>query len=215
MTNWTDEHLESLLRDTFRAHEDLADPDRAISLAGAAPGSRRRWPAIVAAAAAVAVAAGGTSSLVARNGDPAPSVLADATSPTLDPGPRTTEENIEVTHEQSAWLLHAVPMPPGSRELTESPTKHYRRQQVVSGPSDPEFGRTTWWTVKLSADQFADWLSSHQPDGLRLVPDEDGGTLEGGEASETTDTSTDQATVTTPSSAGATSSGCAGTTRTV
>ena len=53
MTNWTDEHLEKMVRDTFRAHEDLADLERAISLADAAPDNRRRWPAIVAAAAAV------------------------------------------------------------------------------------------------------------------------------------------------------------------
>jgi hypothetical protein len=185
MTNRTDTHLEQLLRETFRAHEDLADPDRAISLADAAPTGRRRWPAIVAAAAAVAVVAGGTSYVVARNGEPSPSLPADTTSPTLDPDPRTTEENIEATHEQSAWLLHAVPMPPGSEELTESPTRYFRQSHLVSGPSDPEFTRTTWWTVQVSADEFADWLSTHQPNGLRLVPDEDGGTLYGGEASET------------------------------
>ena len=40
MTNWTDEHLESLLRDTFRAHEDLADPERASAIADAAQDPR-------------------------------------------------------------------------------------------------------------------------------------------------------------------------------
>ena len=63
MTTWTDEHLEELLRDTFRAHEDLADPDRASAIADArAP--RRRWPVILSAAAAVALVVGGTSYVV-------------------------------------------------------------------------------------------------------------------------------------------------------
>jgi hypothetical protein len=91
----------------------------------------------------------------------------------------TTHDNVVATRAFSAWLLHAVPMPRGAREWKKSPTAHYRDGTLGIGPSDPAFGRTTWWTIALSRDVFASWLHAHVPRGLRVNPD-DGEAVEGG-----------------------------------
>lgn len=179
MTHWTDERVEELLRDTFRAHEDLADAERAATLASAAV-DRRRWPVIVSAAAAVALVAGGTTYLVSRSDEPAPPVASPTTSPTPpDPRDATTEDNIAAARAQAAWMLHAVPMPPGSQEWSESPNDHFRQVTLGVGPADSELRRTTWWTVPLPVQELRPWFADHQPDGLRLQRDEDGGVARG------------------------------------
>lgn len=175
MTIWSDERLEQLLRDTFRDHEDLADPDRAVNLAGS-PDRRRRWPAVVAAAAAVAVLAGGTAYLVGdgpdRSSPGGPAGSSTAASPSPTPPTGTTDQNVLATHARSTWLLHAVPMPPGSRETSESPIPEFRERNFGMGPSDAEFTLSTWWVVPTSGADFTAWLSTHAPDGLDYL---DGG----------------------------------------
>ena len=79
------------------------------------------------------------------------------------------------TRKFSKWLLHAVPMPPSAREWSHSPTSHYRHASVGIGPSDPDFTRTTWWTVSLSREAFGSWLHTHAPHGHGLRADSDSG----------------------------------------
>ena len=62
-------------------------------------------------------------------------------------------------------------MPPSAREWGHSPTSHYRNASVGIGPSDPDFTRTTWWTVPLSREAFGTWLQTHAPHGLRADSD--------------------------------------------
>lgn len=88
----------------------------------------------------------------------------------------TTHANVVATHRYSAWLLHAVPMPPGAREWSRSPTAHYRHASLGIGPSDPAFTRTTWWTVPLAQRAFVEWLATHAPPGLRRDVGSDGST---------------------------------------
>ena len=79
---------------------------------------------------------------------------------------RTTHDNVVTTRRFSAWLLHAVPMPPSAQEWHHSPTVHYRHASMGIGPSDARFTRTTWWTVPLSSGALDDWLRHHAPPGL-------------------------------------------------
>lgn len=83
----------------------------------------------------------------------------------------TTHDNVVATRKLSAWMLRAVPMPPGARQWQHSPTAHYRHASMGIGPSDPKLTRTTWWTVPLSESAFEAWLRHHAPHGLTLDPD--------------------------------------------
>lgn len=184
MTDWSDDRLEEVLRDTFASREDLADPDRAVTLVPT-HGPRRRWPVMLSAAAAVALVAGGTSYVVGRGSDAPSPRPSSATSPTPPPQETaTTQDNIEATRAMSAWLLHAVPMPPGSHELSSSPTALYRRPPIGAGPADSAFTDTTWWTVPLGAAGFEQWLTEHHPTELRLDPDEGATTIADGQRSD-------------------------------
>jgi hypothetical protein len=107
-----------------------------------------------------------------RSEETPPSPTPHAAS-TAVPAP-TTHDNIVATRRYSAWLLHAVPMPPGAKEWRRSPTAHYRNGSLGIGPSDPKLSRVTWWTVALSRDAFGTWLHHHVPRGLR-VEDSGGG----------------------------------------
>ncbi|MCW2794100.1 MAG: hypothetical protein JWO76_3198 [Nocardioides sp.] len=107
---------------------------------------------------------------------PSPSLSPSPSPSPVLPAPRssgaaaTTHDHVVATRRFSAWLLHAVPMPPGAREWHRSPTAHYRRGSVGIGPSDPRFTRTTWWTVSLSSDALVSWLRHHAPRALRPEP---------------------------------------------
>ena len=140
MKSWTDGQLEQLPRDTFRDHENLADPDRALAVAlTTAPARRRRWPVIWSAAAAVALVVGGTvvrrhSALTARRVHRLVPHSADSPTP---PGlGATDEENIAATRAQAAWILHAVPMPDGAEEWHEPPTAVLGEPGLGTCPSD-------------------------------------------------------------------------------
>jgi hypothetical protein len=104
---------------------------------------------------------------------------APSPSPSPSPSPgaaaTTTRDNVVATRKFSKWLLHAVPLPPSAREWSHSPTSHYRHASVGIGPSDPDFTRTTWWTVSRSREAFGSWL--HAPHGLRADSDS-GGSVE-------------------------------------
>lgn len=96
-------------------------------------------------------------------------------SPAFDAAARTTtHDNVVATRKLSAWMLHAVPMPPDARHWHHSPTAHYRHGSIRIGPSDDRFSRTTWWTVPLSRDAFTSWLRTHAPHGLRADPGSEG-----------------------------------------
>lgn len=107
----------------------------------------------------------------------APSAPATPSPPAPSRATVSTEDNVRATRAFSAWLLHAVPMPPGAQEWHRSPSAHFRRGSVGIGPSDRRFTRTTWWTVPLPAASFRAWLRSHAPRGLRAESDS-GGSVE-------------------------------------
>ncbi|MFY9915885.1 MAG: hypothetical protein WAK18_14540, partial [Nocardioidaceae bacterium] len=86
----------------------------------------------------------------------------------------TTHDHVLAARKFSTWLLHAVPMPPSAREWSHSPTSGYRHASVGIGPSDPDFTRTTWWTVSLTREAFVSWLQTHAPEGVRAESDSGG-----------------------------------------
>ena len=95
-------------------------------------------------------------------------------APMAAAGATSTADNVARTRAFSAWLLHAVPMPPDAREWRRSPTDHFRTGTLGIGPSDVHFTRSTWWTVPLSSEAFGSWLLAHAPNGLRPDPDAGG-----------------------------------------
>ncbi|GGO91050.1 hypothetical protein GCM10011584_24210 [Nocardioides phosphati] len=94
---------------------------------------------------------------------PAPSTAPRAPSHAAAP---STRENVAATRKYAGWLLHAVPMPRGSRERKHSPTNRFEEMGTAYGPSDEAFQHTTWWTVPLPPDAFRDWVDRHVPRGL-------------------------------------------------
>lgn len=161
MTDWTDEELGDLLAKTFRSHEELADPEKARTLAAfASMPRRRRWPAVTAAAAAVVLVAGGTAYLVHRDGQAPPD-----SAPVTSTIPAGTAANLATASRLSASLLHALPMPPGSVESDRSPTKLV--DTPWWRPTHPGLAHKTWWTVPMTKTEFETWLREHPPAGLR------------------------------------------------
>lgn len=135
---------------------------------------RRNWPVLIMCAGALVVSIGGCRADPAQSGGPSPLTPRQST-PGAASAPAhvaTTQENVVATRKFAGWLLHAVPMPAKAREWKHSPNGHFRRQSLWLGNSDPALARTTWWTVPLSAPDFASWLRQHAPEGLTA---EDGG----------------------------------------
>jgi len=131
-------------------------------------------------ASLVVLSLGGCTGARPADGPAAPSPTAATRPTTVTPSTvaaattRTTRDNAATTRRFSAWLLHAVPMPPSAREWRHSPTVHYRQGTLGIGPSDARFTRTTWWTVRLSGEAFGAWLRTHAPRRLRADLDSGG-----------------------------------------
>lgn len=185
MPTLTDDAIERLLRETFAAHESLADPDRARRLAEAPqmPQRKRRWtPALVAASAVAAAAVGAT---IWGGGHPTGSSLGRPTST----GPTSTimserekaqaalEEkrarelaaqaasraNTAAAQTEVLRLVSLAPRVPGAREVParkggDDLFTYYAGQ--VSADQ--------WYAVDASAAATMRYLRAHPPAGLTL-----------------------------------------------
>jgi hypothetical protein len=173
-----DDRLETLLRETFRNHEGLADPDRARALVHISPPPTRRWAVVLATAAAVVVLVGVAAYAVgwdrARDqtlpgGTPAPSPTISDQEP---PGP-TDADYRAMAAAASAETLAKTPVPRGAVRLDGQPRGWPKDYGTSLGPSDGRLTRTAWWSVPMSTDELASFLTSHEPKGLRHSPGED------------------------------------------
>jgi hypothetical protein len=164
----TDDQLETLLRDTFRSREALADPDTAQEVARSVHPPARRWPAYAAVAAAVLVVALVGAFLVSRD-DPTEPTVADPTpSPTVStssPSPTSTyAENRARADAESARVVELAPLPESASRLDRRPQGWF--DGVSIGPADGSLTRTAWWSVPLGADNLESYLRLHEPAGM-------------------------------------------------
>ena len=142
----------------------------------------RRAVFVSVAAVVVVLVVAGAIYAVARGDDQAsrgatPSTTSQAAAPSsvaTTPTGATTRDNVRATRARSRWMLHAVPMPRGSREWSRSPEPAFRQRTFGVGPADQRFTRSTWWTVPVSEPEFETWLSTHVPTGLTFRPDDGG-----------------------------------------
>lgn len=156
--------IETRLRETFAAHEHLADPDRAVAIA-TAPGSRpHKARVLLGAAAAVALVAAGTTYAVSRG-------AADSSGPVSN-GPELAVHQPPLPPRQSDAVNRAkavaaalsaivrVPAYPGARRSgpLPDPTK---LGLLTSGPPGHTVERTRWWVVSgAGPSTVAHWYAA-------------------------------------------------------
>lgn len=156
----TDDQLETLLRDTFRSREALADPALAQDVARSlTPLPPRRWPAYVAAAAAV-VAIGLVAAVLVGTRTEEPQPTLPAPSPQV--ATTTYRENRAIALAEARRLVVSVPLPAGATETDESA---WPGGNVGMSPSDPSLRQTTVWRVPVDARSLAPFLRTHSLEG--------------------------------------------------
>jgi len=163
-----DDQLDTLLQETFTAHEHLADPDLAVALATRPPRRTRRVAATLAAVTVAATVAVGTV-YVATRGDSdrvvGPSTAATATE-SLDEQAlqaQQNEANAAAARQQATELLKTVPVLPGATRHDQAPLSTLAEPSVsLAGPATS----TAWWTAPGSSDEAVAYFLAHPPEGL-------------------------------------------------
>jgi hypothetical protein len=163
--------LDQLLRETFTAHEHLADADRAVALART-PGRRSRPVAVTLAAIAVAASVVlGTAYVVSRDGSD--QILDPATtgSPTMAQTtavPSRTPTSPAEAQQLALALLESIPELPEADRVDSSPVPKLAKPTTSVMPTDHTRSATTWWTSPASLDDAVSFYLSHLPSGMEL-----------------------------------------------
>lgn len=173
----TENRVETLLREAFRAHEDLADPRRARELVTAPPTAVRRWVPALSGAAAVLVVVGAITQVVGHDQPgavPGTHLTTSSGSPAGggDATRATDAHNRAMAMAASVRTLARTPVPEGAVRLGGQPDDWPKDYGVSLGPSDGRLTRTAWWSVPLDSEALAEFLGSHEPEGLRHTPGE-------------------------------------------
>ena len=139
MSPVTDDRIGELLRETFAGHEELADADRARSLAAAVldGGRRQRRPVrrwVLTAAASVAVLAGGVGYAARDLGAP-PDVpgTPTAATETATNGPRTDAGNRREAFARLESVVAGALVPTGAERVATAPAEELRALPVGIG----------------------------------------------------------------------------------
>jgi len=162
MSQWTDEQLTELLRDSFAEREARADPETARRIArDTEPVRRSPWPVAVAAAAAatilvlVGISALGSGEKSVRPHRPPPS------SPAVLPVPPGA--NRAEAAGVAARIFERAPVPPDARKQTEPPSPKLRKRGAYINDVDPSLSRTGFWIVPMSYVDLVQWYADHTP----------------------------------------------------
>jgi hypothetical protein len=164
----TDDELGELLAETFAAHEDLADPDRAIGIAATPGHPRRSGRVLLGAAAAVVLVAGGTTYALSRGGG-SPAVTtgppASAHQPPLPPL-QTDAHNKALAAQAADHVAHTLRVHAGAHPSGRIAA--FDGLGTSSGLPGYTVARTRWWTVAgaSSARSVAHWYAGHPTQGF-------------------------------------------------
>lgn len=169
----SDDDLGALLTETFRANEHLADTDRAVAIASAAPSRRHAGPMLLGAAAAVVLVVAGSAYVVSRGGDersdirlgPAPTsgtvpgrTAADVSRANQEFAEHITDDALERLRERAAQ------MPGGAREVRAGDVPALAHLMSYIGPGyGHDFTRSAFLEAPGDAHQVALWFAAHPP----------------------------------------------------
>jgi hypothetical protein len=165
----TDDRMEQLLRETFRAHEHLADqPPAHVSP------PPRRGRTLVAAAAAVVLAAGGAvggAALLARDGgSPTAPLVRQSPSADVSAGRvlRTDAQNKAgtvrlVERSMVAGGRAIAALPGGVRPATSGDVRGLRRQNVSLGAGDQIMRSAFFLADDPDTKALANYVAAHPP----------------------------------------------------
>ena len=180
MTPLTEDDLGAVLRDAFAAHETLADPDRAVSLAGAP--RRRTHPVGAVLAGVTAVAAAVAISFTVQswpadeeNGSRFLEGVTTTTSTPADEAAAKAAQdaaNKAETTQLAEDLVDNAPTLPGATRHESSPTNQLAEGNYFIGGYDNNLSRTGWWSAPGSMDEALAWFLANPPVGMKS---EDGG----------------------------------------
>jgi hypothetical protein len=162
--------LDQLLRETFTAHEHLADPDRAVALART-PARRHRPVAVTLAAIAIAASVViGAAYVATRDGSGSvtdPATTGPTPAQTTAVPPRSPTSPAEAQQLAQA-LLDAIPELPGGLSVDSSPVPKLAKPTVSVNSTDHTRSATTWWTSPASLDDAVSFYLAHLPPGMEL-----------------------------------------------
>jgi hypothetical protein len=159
VTRWTDAQAEDLLRETFVAHEGLADPATARKIVPSR--RRRRVLPILAAAAAVALIVSGTTYLTTRKH------AANELAPVPAPATSTLAQNREAAGVEARRLLALATLPAGAKPLKGQPSSWVPTNLYPGG--DQTLRTTAWFKIADTAEHVGTYLLAHPPAGMGNV----------------------------------------------
>lgn len=160
MSQWTDEGLTELLRDTFAERESRADPDTARRIArDAKPTHRSPWFVAGAAAAIILILVGISALRSDEKSDPPLRPL--PSSPAVSPVP-LGYDRAQATR-AAARIFERIPVPPDARPQDEPPAPELRERGAYIDDVDPSLSRTGFWIVPMSHVDLVQWYADHTP----------------------------------------------------
>ncbi|HEX3221510.1 MAG TPA: hypothetical protein VHR35_03000 [Nocardioides sp.] len=176
LTHPTDDELADLLRDAFIAHEDLADPDRAVAIASSGAPRSGRGRVLLGAAAAVALVAVGTAYVVSGGSDTSPpgagsgSPTASTTGdhhPSLPPL-QTDAANQGAAVRAADQAASELPVFPGAQETDAAGVPELDdRTLSAAHPAGHTVVRSRFWTVTgTTPSAVAHWYAAHPSSGF-------------------------------------------------
>lgn len=172
MSRPTDDDLRDVLTETFRAHEHLADVERAVAIASSPGRPRHTGRALLGAAAAVVLVTAGTTYVVTKGHD--------GRGGTVKLGPATTQstsaEGVTRANRVFAERLadqtleglraRAGRLPGGSREVRAEQVPALTKLTSFIGPGvGHNFTRSAFFLAPGEAHEVALWFAAHPPAG--------------------------------------------------
>jgi hypothetical protein len=172
MSRMTDDDLGDLLAETFRDHEHLAIPDRAVAIA-ALPGrpARRGRTLLGAAAAVVLVAAGTTYAVTTGHGGREGTVKLGPSFPQTGSAEAVTRANRAIAERLADEALaqlraRADQLPGGPREVGAGKVPALTELRSFIGPGVGHgFTRSAFFLAPGEAHEVASWFAAHPPVG--------------------------------------------------
>jgi hypothetical protein len=176
VTELSDYDLGELLKETFAAHENLADPERAVAIAAVPDRPPRMWGrAVLGAAAAVAVLAAGTTYVESRDsgvsgppqGGPRSTRPSTGTGQPPLPPLQTEAANHAAAVAAADAAAAGLPTYPGAQETDATGVPELDDTTLSSVQPSRVVVRSRFWTVSgVTSKAVAQWYAAHPASGF-------------------------------------------------